>query len=189
MKSTCNQHVHRKDSVSALLKKVWWSNTFFNNAKNALGVSTCCLHVVYMSPTCRLQVPVPDPSIDLESIKNVFRNQRLSRVFIKWKKLLQRVPTCPKGAHFGRSRWTHFCIVLDWCEAKALNNSWNSRVPFLTPFQQKLSQESCSELGVDWSRFSTDFQQIFNSFSTVFQQFFDRNCYKNPVFNILLKKE
>ena len=50
------------------------------------------------------------------------------------------------------------------------------RVPFLTPFQQKLSQESCSELGVDWSRFSTDFQQFFNSFSTVFQQFFDRNC-------------
>ena len=99
---------------------------FCNNAKTESSVSTCCLHVVYMSPTCRLQVPVPDPSIYVESIKNVFRNQRFSCVFIKWKKRLQRVPTCPKRAHFGGSKWSHFCIVLDRCEAKALNNGRKS---------------------------------------------------------------
>ena len=81
-------------------------------------------------------------------------------------------------------------ILSSWSErVSRTEENMRFRVPFLTPFQQKLSQESCSELGVDWSRFSTDFQQIFNSFSTVFQQFFNRNCYKNPVFNILLKKE
>ena len=175
---------------------------------------TCWLHVGYMSKTCHpnsARIPVKADKTALVFVvslvgslvcrsQHCLENMRFRGRFLTpfQQKLSQescseRVPRTEENMWFRVPFLTPFRQKLsqESCSEHVPRTEENMRfrVPFRTPFQQKLSQESCSELGVDWSRFSTDFQQIFNSFSTVFQQFFDRNCYKNPVFNILLKKE